>query len=206
MAILIMALTMTACKNNTDTKGSDLSAINSETDELVDAGNSISYNEDKTDVTSKEDASGNVKPVESAKPAPTPEAKPTSKPVETPVATPAPEVKPEEPAKPVATPTPEAPKPTEAPVATPAPTPTPEAPKCGAVGHSVDGTCAVCGSSYTTPVATPAPTPVPTPPPAVTCPICGSSAHAEHPIGNKNDDFVVEINPGDDRGDNPEWE
>ncbi|MBR4890194.1 MAG: hypothetical protein IKU15_02610 [Clostridia bacterium] len=161
--------------------------------------------EDKADVSDKKDEAGeNVKPVESEKPAPTPEVKPTSKPVETPAATPTPEVKPEETAKPVATPTPEAPKPTEAPVATPAPTPEP--PKCGAVGHSVDGTCSVCGSSYTTPVATPAPTPVPTPPPAVTCPICGSSAHAEHPIGNKNDDFVVEINPGDDRGDNPEWE
>ena len=167
MAILIMALTMTACKNNTDTKGSDLSAINSETDELVDAGNSISYNEDKTDVTSKEDASGNVKPVESAKPAPTPEAKPTSKPVAT-------------------------------------PTPTPETPKCGAVGHSVDGTCSVCGSSYTTPVATPAPTPVPTPPPAVTCPTCGSTAHAQHPALDGNEKIPVEVNPGYGEGDNPE--
>lgn len=166
MAILIMALTMTACKNNTDTKGSDLFASNSETDELVNVVNSISYNEDKTDVTSKEDASGNVKPVESAKPAPTP----------------TPEVKPEEPAKPVAT---------------PAPTPTPEPPKCGAVGHSVDGTCSVCGSSYTTPVATPAPTPVPTPPPAVTCPTCGSTAHAQHPIYNDNDMVPVDPNPGD---------
>ena len=150
--------------------------------------------EDKVDVSDKKDeAVENVKPVESAKPVatPTPEAKPTSKPVETPVATPAPEVKPEETAKPVATPTPEAPKPTEAPVATPAPTPAPEAPKCGAVGHSVDGTCAVCGSSYTTPVATPAPTPVPTPPPAVTCPTCGSTAHAQHPI--VNDDVEVPL-------------
>ena len=106
-------------------------------------------------------------------------------------------------AKPVATPTPEAPKPTEAPVATPAPTPTPEAPKCGAVGHSVDGTCAVCGSSYTTPVATPAPTPVPTPPPAVTCPTCGSTAHAQHPAPDVNKEHDVVINPGDGEGDNP---
>ena len=163
--------------------------------------------EDKVDVSDKKDeAVENVKPVESEKPAPTPEVKPTSKPVETPVATPAPEVKPEETAKPVATPTPEAPKPTEAPVATPAPTTTPEPPKCGAVGHSVDGTCAVCGSSYTTPVATPAPTPVPTPPPAVTCPTCGSTAHAQHPAPDNNDDAYIEIKPGDDIGDNPEWE
>ena len=49
---------------------------------------------------------------------------------------------------PVATPTPVS-TPEPAPVVTPAPTP--EAPKCGAVGHTVDGTCSVCGSSYTTP-------------------------------------------------------
>ncbi len=48
--------------------------------------------------------------------------------------------------KPAASVTPQ-PTPTPEPVATPAP-----APVCGDVGHTVDGTCPACGSSYTAPV------------------------------------------------------
>lgn len=88
--------------------------------------NPVDSEEDETD--SKEDASSK-EPVESTKPTETTKPVSTSTPV--PTATPTPT------AKPTATPTPTA-KPTEA-------------PKCGAVGHSADGTCSVCGSTYTTP-------------------------------------------------------
>lgn len=82
-----------------------------------------------------------------------------SQPATTPVSTPKPE--------PTPTPAPApAPEPTPAPAPAPAPEPAPvPTPTCGAVGHTAEGTCPVCGSSYTIP----------------RCPTCGSADHTTHP-------------------------
>ena len=113
--------------------------------------------------------SPSLSPSPSPSVAPTPTAVPTATPVPTlnptatPVATRKPTATPAPTQKPAATPAPtQAPTPvvTEKPVVTPEPTakpterPTPEpteAPKCGALGHSEEGKCPVCGSTYEKP-------------------------------------------------------
>ena len=172
---VVMAFTMAACNNSKDTNRFEVNSSNSEIIEVTDIENNASENVDNSEI---------ITPVESEKPAADPSSKPTS--------TPTPEIKPEGNTKPET-------KPNESPKQTP----TPEVAKCGAVGHTSDGKCPVCGSTYTTPVTTPAPTPKPTSAPAVTCPTCGSTAHAQHPAPDNNDDAYIEINPGDGEGDNP---
>lgn len=58
------------------------------------------------------------------------------------------------------------------------------APKCSEIGHSADGTCNVCGNSYTTPVSTPE---------LARCDICGSTDHIIHPP--LDNDQLIEHTP-----------
>ncbi|MBQ8604600.1 MAG: Ig-like domain-containing protein [Oscillospiraceae bacterium] len=79
---------------------------------------------------------------------------------------------------PVPAPTP-TPTPTPRPVATPTPTP---APVCGDIGHTADGTCPACGTTYTTPKCPTCGATDHTVHPVPTCPTCGSTDHTTHPV------------------------